>query len=104
MKILTVCDFGNNRSVTLAHPLKYWWNDCIAVWLQKNSPETLDMLFKWADYIICTAEDQKIPEEYMSKYKIMNVWPDTYERPFNKELHAKVKKYLDDNRSWLKNN
>ena len=103
MKILTVCDFWNNRSVHLAHPLKYWGNDVIAVGLKKNSPETLEMLFQWADYIICTAEDQIIPEQYKDKYRIMNVWPDTYERPFNVELRIIVKKYLDDNRSWLKN-
>jgi len=82
--------------------MKYWGNDVIVVGLKKNSPETLELLFQWADSIICTAEDQIIPEQYKDKYHIMNVWPDTSERLFNVDLWIIVKQHFDDNRSWLK--
>jgi len=103
MKILTVCDQWNNRSVNFAHLLKYWWNDCIPVWLKTNSPETLDMLFKWADKIILTEDIQVIPDEFMSKTILLNVWPDNFPRPFNKDLNELVRKLLDDNKDILKN-
>jgi len=107
MKILTVCDQWNNRSVMFAHLLKYWGNDCIPVWLKTTSPETLKMLYEWADLIILTEEIQR---EYISlepdnwkKIILLNVWPDIYPRPFNKELHEKVKKLLEENKTLLKN-
>jgi hypothetical protein len=37
MKILCVCDQGNNRSVHFAHNLKYWGNDCIPIGTETNS-------------------------------------------------------------------
>lgn len=58
MKILCVCDQGNNRSVQFAHLLKYWGHDTISVGIKTTSKETLDMLFKWADKIIVTEDDQ----------------------------------------------
>lgn len=91
MKILCVCDQGNNRSVTFAHLLKYKGHETLSAGLQTNSPETLTMLFKWADIIIITAVDQDIPDEFVPKVTLMNVGPDTYPRPFNKELYAQAR-------------
>jgi galactitol-specific phosphotransferase system IIB component len=104
MKILTVCDQGNNRSVQFAHLLKYWGNDCITAGLKTNSPETLDMLFQWADIIITTDDTQQIPEQYQAKVKLLDVGPDKYPRPFNPELNAMVKRILEENKLWLKKN
>jgi len=105
MKILTVCDQGNNRSVHLAHLLKYWNNDVLPVGLDTNSKETLEMLYKWADAIIVVedAMRQVIPIEFIQKVKVWNVGEDVYSRPFNTQLHQKAKQYLEENKGWLKN-
>lgn len=102
MRILCVCAHGNNRSVQFAHLLKYWGHDTIAIGLDTTTEETLEMLFKWADHIILTEAGQLIPDDYRSKVHMWNVGPDTYPRPFNPELHAKAKEFLEDNKSWLK--
>lgn len=102
MKILTVCDQGNNRSVQFAHLLKYWKHDVIPVGVTTNTLETLEMLYKWADVIILTDRVQNIPSEYEDKVKVFDVGADTYPRPFNPELLAKAKQYLEENKSWLK--
>lgn len=56
-KILCVCDIGISRSVHFASRLKYV-ADSLAVGLNTTTPETLDMLCKWADTIIVTSPDQ----------------------------------------------
>lgn len=105
MRILTICDQGNNRSVMFAHLLKYWWNECIAAGLKTNSPETLAMLYNWADLIILTEKEQykEIHPDLNWKVLLLDVWPDNYPRPFNKELHEKVKILLEENKNILKN-
>lgn len=100
MKILTVCDHGNNRSVTLAHLLKYWDNDVIAIGVN-SSERTLEMLYDWADYIITTDFTQVIPDKYQYKTKMFYVGPDVFPRPMNRELMNIFKGYLKDNKNWL---
>ena len=104
MKIVVVCDQGNNRSVHFAHLLKYWKHDVIPVGLQTNSRETLDMLYKWADTIIIVEDKlaMGIPITYEEKLVIFDVGLDTYPRPFNPELYQKAKDYLEKNKEWLK--
>lgn len=104
MKILTVCDQGNNRSVQFAHILKYWKHDTLPVGLDTTSAETLKMLFDWADIILLTEESQrfKLPIGYDSKIKVFDVGADNYPRPFNAELHAIAKRFLEENKFWLK--
>ena len=103
MKILTVCSQGNNRSVHFAHALKYWNNDVIAIGVDNTSIPTLEMLFGWADVIIKTEDGQFVPPQYEDKVRLFDVGPDTYKRPFNPELHVKVKRILEENKEWLKN-
>lgn len=104
MKILTVCENGNNRSVHFAHRLKYWGHDIIPIGVRTNSSETIKMLCEWADIIILTSSEPHIavPSEYISKVRLFDVGPDIYKRPFNPELDTKVKQLLEDNKSWLK--
>lgn len=99
MKILTVCDQGNNRSVQFAHLLKYKYkgSDTIPVGLSSHSKETLEMLFKWADVIILTDRVQKVPDEYKDKVKVWDVGEDRYPRPFNPELHQLARKLIEEN-------
>jgi hypothetical protein len=55
MKVLAVCAYGNVRSSCLARQLKDWYFvDALAAGLVANTPETLTMLFNWADLILMT--------------------------------------------------
>jgi len=96
--ILCVCEHGNNRSVTMAWVLKYVENfETLTAGLGYHTPETLKMLFEWADVI--TVPEEKllalIPEEYKSKIKFYNIGEDIYPRPFNEKLVAKIKQLMD---------
>lgn len=104
MKILTVCDQGNNRSVVLAHQLKYWGHDVIPVGLATNSQATLHMLYRWADRIIVTENGMKskIPADFDPKIETWDVGPDTYPRPMNRELLDKVRKLMELHRPEYK--
>ncbi|MEK7180371.1 MAG: hypothetical protein AAB706_02760 [Patescibacteria group bacterium] len=95
--ILCICEHGNNRSVTMAFLLKYVDNfETLTAGLAYHSPETLKMLFEWADVI--TVPEEKllalIPEDYKSKVKFYNIGPDVYPRPFNKKLLEKAKEVM----------
>lgn len=103
MKILVLCDEGNNRSVTVAHHLKYWGHDVIAAGLKRNSPETLQMLSEWADRIVLTERCQvpaiqsmwpPLPAAFSSKLDLWDIGPDVYPRPFNKDLLAIVRRFM----------
>jgi predicted protein tyrosine phosphatase len=96
--ILCVCEHGNNRSVTMAFLLKYVENfETLTAGLAYHSPETLKMLFEWAD-VITVPEDKLlplIPVEYKNKVKFYNIGPDIYPRPFNKELFRIAKDLME---------
>lgn len=96
-KILVVCQEGNNRSVTLAHQLKYLGHDVLSAGLATNGIETLEMLTAWAEVVITTDAHQAVPFAYgpghtEPTFKMMcwDLGPDTYPRPFNKQLLKKV--------------
>lgn len=96
--ILCICEHGNNRSVTMAHILKYVDNfETLTAGLAYHTPETLEMLFNWAEVIVVPEEKllNMIPEEYKHKVKFYNIGEDIYPRPFNKELYAKAKDLMD---------
>lgn len=95
MKILCVCDQGVNRSVTLAHQLKYLGHDTLTAGLSTNEPATLLMLFGWADRII-TTDGQVIPPEHHDKVLCWDVGADRYPRPFNPQLLARVRSLVAD--------
>ncbi|MFH1482490.1 MAG: hypothetical protein ABIE46_03150 [Patescibacteria group bacterium] len=81
MKILTMCQGGNSRSVAMAFLLKYKYNiDAIACSWEKNSSETLRMLFEWADNILIMESDfeKYIPTEYKHKIIITDVGYDQW--------------------------
>lgn len=105
MKILTVCDQGNNRSVTLGHQLKYMGNDVIPVGLETNSTDTLNMLYQWADRIITTerVQNHTIPQQYQPKVRLWEIGPDIYKRPFNPDLLAIVRQLIESHKHELQN-
>ena len=94
MKILVLCDEGNNRSVMIAHLLKYWGHDILAAGVKRNSPATLDMLVEWADRIITTEEGQLEGE----KVQLWNIGPDHYPRPFNRYLLRIVQDMMQEHK------
>src|ERR1035441_1719423 len=104
MKILCICDQGNNRSVTFAQLLKYWGNDTLSAGLSTTSERTLNMLIRWADKIVLTEDSQRghdLFSAFRSKIVVCDVGPDTYPRPFNKELLFKAKRQLELHRAEL---
>ena len=81
MKVLTVCQGGNSRSVGCACLLKLKYGiDAIASGWEFNSNETKEMLFKWADCIIVMQEifKEHIPLEYHNKLLVVDVGEDSY--------------------------
>jgi hypothetical protein len=104
VKILVVCDEGNNRSVTVAHHLKYWGHDVLTAGLKRNSMGTLNMLFDWADRVIYTEPDQffTLSPSDQRKFQLWNLGPDTYPRPFNKDLLHKVRALMQEHREEYK--
>lgn len=111
MKILVVCDQGNNRSVMVAHHLKYWGHDVIAAGIKTNSPETLRILEEWADRIIITEAIQiealgdNNANSALRVARITQLWnigPDHFPRPFNPELNAIVKRFTKEHEAEYK--
>lgn len=108
MRILVVCDEGNNRSVTIAHQLKYWNHDVLSCGLTRNGPETLEMLFNWAERIILVEKMHiaKMPtliaDNFAGKMQLWDVGPDTYPRPFNPELLQKVRRLMQEHEAEYK--
>ena len=112
MKILVLCDQGNNRSVTVAHHLKYWGHDVLAAGLKMNSPVTLRILYGWADRIILTESkqldemffpvDDGLRAEILAKVQLWDIGPDIYKRPFNPELLAIVRRMMEERKGEYK--
>lgn len=107
MKILVLCDQGNNRSVTIAHHLKYWGHDVIPAGIKTNTGATLHMLARWADRVILTepvqaAELGEFMDAYIHKTETWNVGPDTYPRPFNPQLLARVRALMAEHKAEYK--
>src|SRR2546421_9718227 len=98
MRILCLCSEGNNRSVTIAHQLKYLGHDCLAAGTRTNSPETLTMLCEWAERIITTDSTQAVPGEHGAKVELWDIGPDRYPRPFNAQLLRIVRGHVERNR------
>src|SRR5207245_5530036 len=69
-KILCLCAGGQVRSVTLGGICKYWFgHEAIAASLEKLEPDTLDMLYRWAEVIVVVEQQylQLVPDEHAAK-------------------------------------
>ncbi len=90
MKVLCMCQGGNSRSVALGFLMKYrYGEDALACSWEKNSPETLKMLFEWADRIFVMQEifRQYVPVEYHEKLYVTDVGPDIWCNGLHPDLH-----------------
>lgn len=87
--VICVCQGGNSRSVACAYVLKYQFGiDALACSWEKNSPETMAMLFRWATIIIVMQAEfrQKIPVRFQSKVLAIDVGPDVWCNGLHPEL------------------
>jgi len=80
-KVLVMCQGGNSRSVAMGYLLKYKYNfDAIACSLEKNSEETLQMLFEWSEKIILMQGYmmEHVPKEFHNKVIVTDVGEDVW--------------------------
>ncbi len=89
--ILVVCEGGNSRSVAMAYILKQKYNkDALSCGYRWNKPETMKMLYEWAEKIF--AMDEKvfnaIPDEYKNKAHLTDVGRDRWFGYRDKELQS----------------
>ena len=89
MNILTMCQGGNSRSVSCAYVLKYFYGvDALACGWEKNSEDTLETLFTWADAIIIMQKEfsKYVPQQYREKLFALDVGPDRWCNGLHPEL------------------
>lgn len=102
MKILILCDQGNNRSVVLASRLKYCGDghDVLTAGYKTNSPTTIAYLAnEWADKVIVvddSFDSQTMLHMLDHKTELWNIGPDRYPRPHNKELLTIVTRLIEE--------
>ena len=103
MRILTVCNHGNIRSVAMAYLIKTIYrheHEVIPVGIKDVSSETFIQLSKWADKIIFM-DRNIVPNkiEYINKAPsifIADVGKDIWHDANNEELRHKCLKYIKD--------
>jgi predicted protein tyrosine phosphatase len=96
MRILALCERGLNRSTTAQYLLQDEPDtEILSAGLRVLSPQTLRMLFDWADRIILLDArfTQGIPPE---KLVVWDVGPDRYEHHFNPELVRLLRSYAQN--------
>ncbi len=99
MKILCLCRGGNVRSTSLAWILKYQFNhDAIACGIERNSPETIEMLAGWAERIFFVEPvlEENIPEKYREKATLVDTGPDIWGLAGHEDLMEHIWKVLSE--------
>lgn len=97
-KVLTICEYGNSRSVGAAYLLKQdWGRDALACGICVTSPETFEMLCNWADTIIVTFApiEKDINEKFRHKVVVWDVGFDRYFVPPPEELLKQYREYYN---------
>lgn len=98
MKILVLCNHGNVRSVGLAYLIKtIYGHDVLSAGVEENSENTLEMLMRWADKIICLTKESlnhASPTVFFEKSAFINVGKDVWHDPFHHNLQHKLLKEL----------
>jgi hypothetical protein len=93
MKVVCMCQGGNSRSAGCGYLLKYFYGqDALACGWEKNSPDTLKMLFAWAEVIVVMQEEFKkyVPSEYWAKLCIVDIGPDVWFNSLHPEMLQKI--------------
>lgn len=97
MKILTVCNGGNCRSVTLASMIKQQGVEAIPVGVRTSSKDTINHMAEWADKIVVVADDhvmEKFPNGFRRKIIYMDIGKDKWEQAMHPELVKRIQKSL----------
>lgn len=99
IKILTVCNQGNCRSVGTRRQLnKRGYANVIAIGCTNTSVETLTMLCDWADEILVAKPKHEGPLPKNARGKVnkqFTIGEDKWHNSMNEELRNIVKKQLD---------
>ncbi len=76
---------------------RYLDHSTLACGIDNNDPETLAMMFEWADFIVIMHRDflEKIPVQYSSKVRIFHVGDDIWGNPFHEDLQGKIVRLLN---------
>lgn len=93
MKVLCLCSSGSVRSVTIAHILKHDFKiDALSAGLDTNLPDTLKMLYQWADHIIIVEPQmlKQVPQQYRDKIILMDLGEDVWKRSLHPDLVKKI--------------
>lgn len=85
-RILCVCRQGDNRSVHAAWLLKKHGKEAIAVGVDETSVESFKILQDWADRVIVLDKVLWGRTPKSEKNELVDIGPDIYPRPLNKEL------------------
>lgn len=101
MKILTICQRGNSRSVALSYLFKErWGHHSIAIGAEVTDPQTMTMLLTWCDRVIITDKrllnEALFPEEHRHKLRVWDVGPDIYFRGYDDGLLEKYQNYYQE--------
>jgi hypothetical protein len=100
IRLLTVCEAGEDRSVATAFDLKHFrgYDNVLNCGISKVQPDTFLMLGKWADKIIVLADPtvlRRIPHVFRHKVQFVNIGFDVWQSPENPKLKKIVHKELD---------
>ena len=104
MKILTVCEGGNVRSVGLAQRLKAHDHNAVAVgtmyaFASYNDRQPGTMLAEWADLVVVMSAEMLpncgIEKNYHHKLKICEVGKDVYGNPFHHDLQKLCGEWME---------
>lgn len=98
MKVVTMCQQANCRSVGLGIVLKdHHQVDCVAVGYNANSPELREMLYSWADAIVLMQPGMvtSVPWQFRVKTIVCDVGPDGYWHARNEQLQAKCHEWVN---------
>jgi len=89
--VLTVCEQGVNRSTTAQWMLQFAPDrEVISAGLKRLSPETLGMLYDWADRVVLL--DGRYRRDVPSdKLVLWDVGPDRYPHHFNADLVRRLR-------------
>ena len=89
MKFFCVCHYGHSRSAALAQVLHAQSHEAVCAGIG-TSPSSLNPLSSWADKIIVLQEymANHINPEFLHKTFIIDIGPDVWSNPYNKELKA----------------
>lgn len=105
LKLLCMCQGGNSRSVGCAFVLKYkYGHDALACGWERNDPETLAMLFAWADRIFVMQPHfaEHVPAKFRSKVTVYDVGPDIWCNGLHPELQGSCDLLIQNDGGWMR--